>query len=129
MEIDEKVDLGTIKIASDVVAVIAGLAATDVVGVAGMTGGITSGITELLGRRNLTKGVKVEVGEKECACDLYIVVKFGVKISDVSKEVQEKVKESIENMTGLKVVEVNVHVTGVLIEEKEKTVETPNRVK
>jgi len=130
MELDERLELGTIKIANEVVAIIAGLAASEVEGVVGMTGNLTSGITELLGKKNLTKGVKVEVGEKECACDLSIVVKFGVKLSEVCKSVQENVKNAIESMTGLKVVEVNVHVTDVIIEEPEKEVEAPkSRVK
>ena len=124
MESDERLELGTIKIANEVVAIIAGLAATEVDGVVGMTGTLTSGITELLGKKNLTKGVKVEVGEKECACDLNIMVKFGVKLAEVCKKVQENVKNAIESMTGLTVVEVNVHVTDVIIEEPEKEVET-----
>ena len=128
LEINESYELGSVKISNEVVAVIAGLAATEVAGVAGMTGNIGSGITELLGKRNLTKGVKVEVGEKECACDIYIVVKFGVKISQICNDVQIKVKDAVESMTGLRVVEVNVHVTGVLIDEKDKQVE-PTRVK
>ncbi|GAW94165.1 Asp23/Gls24 family envelope stress response protein [Calderihabitans maritimus] len=106
-------DLGTIRIADEVVAIIAGLAATEVEGVAGMSGGIAGGIAEMLGRKNLSKGVKVEVGEKEAAVDLYVIMKFGVRIPDVALKIQESVKKAIENMTGLKVVEVNVHVQGI----------------
>ena len=104
---------GTIKIADEVVGVIAGLAATEVDGVAGMSGGIAGGITEILGRKNLLKGVKVEVGEKETAIDLYIIVDYGVRIPEVAWNVQENVKKAIENMTGLSVVEVNIHIQGV----------------
>lgn len=114
---------GSVKIANEVVAVIAGLAASEVDGVAGMAGGIAGGITELLGRRNLTKGVKVEVGEHEAAVDLYVVVKYGVKIPDVAYEVQQAVKRAIEIMTGLSVVEVNVHIQGVHFEEKDQAEE------
>lgn len=105
--------LGTIRIADEVVSVIAGLAATEVEGVAGMSGGIAGGIAEILGRKNFSKGVKVEVGEKEATIDLYVIVKYGVRIPDVALNVQEAVKGAIENMTGLNTVEVNVHVQGV----------------
>ena len=105
--------LGSIRIADEVVGIIAGLAATEVEGVAGMSGGVVGGIAELLGRKNFAKGVKVEVGEKEAAVDLYIIMKYGVRIPDVALTVQENVKRAIETMTGLAVVEVNIHVQGV----------------
>ncbi|MBC7106722.1 MAG: Asp23/Gls24 family envelope stress response protein, partial [Firmicutes bacterium] len=104
---------GTVRIADEVVKVIAGLAATEVPGVADMSGGLVGGIAERLGRKNLAKGVKVEVGEKEAAVDLYIVVDYGARIPEVAAEIQRKVKQAVEGMTGLKVVEVNVHVQGV----------------
>ncbi|MDK2820081.1 MAG: hypothetical protein PWP31_46 [Clostridia bacterium] len=113
-------DLGTIKIANEVVAIISGLAATEVEGVAGMSGGIAGGIADLLGRKNLSKGVKVEVGEKEAAVDLFIVVDFGVRIPEIAIKVQENVKKAVEGMTGLNVVEVNVHIQGVVFPEEEK---------
>lgn len=115
--------LGSIRIADDVVSIIAGLAATEVDGIAGMSGGIAGGIAEILGRKNFSKGVKVEVGEKEAAVDLYIIVKYGVRIPDVALEVQENVKRAIETMTGLSVVEVNVHVQGVGFPEEEEKAE------
>ena len=115
--------LGTIRIADEVVSIIAGLAATEVEGVAGMRGGIAGGIAEILGRKNFSKGVKVEVGEKEAAIDLYIIVKYGVRIPDIALNVQEAVKAAIENMTGLSTVEVNVHVQGVGFPEDVKTEE------
>ena len=107
--------LGSIRIADEVVSIIAGLAATEVEGIAGMSGGIA----EMLGRRKFAKGVKVEVGEKEAAVDLYIIVKYGVRIPDVALAVQENVKQAIETMTGLSVVEVNIHVQGVGFPEDE----------
>lgn len=116
-------ELGTIRIADEVVSIIAGLAATEVEGVAGMSGGIAGGIAEILGRKNFSKGVKVEVGEKEAAIDLYIIVKYGVRIPDIALNVQEAVKIAIENMTGLSTVEVNVHVQGVGFPEDVKTEE------
>jgi uncharacterized alkaline shock family protein YloU len=107
-----------VRIANDVVAVIAGLAATEIEGVAGMSGGVTGGITEMLGRRNLGRGVKVEVGEREAAVDLFVIVEYGVRIPDVALRVQENVKQAIESMTGLKLLEVNVHVQGVSFADK-----------
>ncbi len=110
---------GTIRIANEVVGVIAGLAAMEVKGVYGMSGGMVDGITELLKKKNLAKGVKVEVGEKEAAVDLYIVVEYGAKIPEVAVAVQENVKRAIESMTGLSVVEVNVHIQGVEFRQEE----------
>lgn len=122
-------DYGQIKIADEVVGIIAGLAATEVPGVAGMSGGLAGGIAEILGRKNLSKGVKVEVGEKEAAVDLFIIVEYGAKIPDVSWQIQESVKKAIETMTGLKVVEVNIHIQGVNIDKDNKEEEFPHRVK
>lgn len=116
----ERNELGDVRIANEVVAVIAGLAAVEVDGVAGMSGGIAGGIAEMLGRKSLAKGVKVEVGEAQSAVDLYVVVDFGVRIPDVSWQIQENVKRAIETMTGLEVVEVNVHVQGVHFHQDER---------
>ena len=116
----EIMDYGQIKIADEVVGIIAGLAATEVKGVAGMSGGLAGGITEMLGRKNLSKGVKVEVGERETAIDLYIIVEYGVKIPEVAWEIQEGVKNAVETMTGLNVVEVNINIQGVNIEKESK---------
>lgn len=106
-------DVGSIRIADEVVGIIAGLAATEITGVAGMSAGLVGGIAEMLGKKNLSKGVKVEVGEREAAVDLFIIVEYGVRIPDVALTVQENVKRAIESMTGLDVVEVNIHVQGV----------------
>ncbi len=113
-------DYGSVKISEEVVAIIAGIAATDVPEVAGMSGGIVGGIAEILGRKNLSKGVKVEVGEKEAAIDLYIIVEFGARIPEVAWNVQEKVKTAVQAMTGLSVVEVNIHVQGVNFDKEIK---------
>ncbi len=112
--------LGSIRIADEVVGIIAGLAATEIDGIAGMSGGLVGGIAEMLGKKNFAKGVKVEVGEREAAVDLYIIVKYGVRIPDVALSVQENVKQAIESMTGLSVVEVNIHVQGVGFPDAEK---------
>jgi len=110
---EERTSLGTIKIADDVVKVVAGLAAMDIKGVAGMSGGFAGGIAELLGRKNLARGIKVEVGEKEAAIDLSVIIDYGVRIPDVAAQIQESVKSAVERMTGLVVVETNVNVQGV----------------
>jgi uncharacterized alkaline shock family protein YloU len=115
---DSKTKSGTIKIADEVVGIIAGLAASETVGIAGMSGGVVGGIAELLGRKNLAKGVKVEVGEKEAAIDLFVAVDFGTEISSVARDAQVNVKSAVENMTGLKVVEVNVYVQGVVFQRE-----------
>lgn len=117
-EVTDEITLGnnTIKIADDVVAVIAGVAVSEIPGVANMAGGFAGGITEVLsGKKNLAKGIKVEVGEKETKIDVNIIVEYGTRIPDVAYEIQTKVKKAVETMTGLKVVEVNVHVQGVNI--------------
>ncbi len=106
-------EYGEIKVSEEVVAIIASTAASEVEGVAGMSGGFAGELVEMLGRKNLSKGVKVEVGEKEAAIDLYLVVNYGYRIPEVSWGVQEKVKKDVEEMTGLDVIEVNVHVQGV----------------
>lgn len=103
-----------IKIASDVIAVIAGIAVSEVPGVAGMAGGFAGEISEVLsGKKNLSKGIKVDVGEKEAKIDVNIIVEYGSRIPDVAFEIQNRVKKAVENMAGLKVEEVNVHVQGV----------------
>jgi len=78
-----------------------------------MSGGIAGGIAEMLGRKNLSKGVKVEVGEHEAAVDLFIIVNYGISIPEVANNIQNNVKQAIEGMTGLDVEEVNIHVLGV----------------
>lgn len=113
-------ETGLVKISEDVVSVIAGIAATEVEGVAGMSGGFVGGISEMFGKKSLQKGVKVEVGEREAAVDLYIVIEYGVRIPDVAQKVQENVKQAIESMTSLNVVEVNVHVQGVAFRSPNK---------
>ena len=110
-----------IKISNDVVAVIAGVAVSEVPGVASMSGGFAGGITEVLsGKKNLSKGIKVDADEKEVKIDVNIIVEYGSRIPDVAFEIQNRVKKSVENMTGLKVAEVNVHVQGVKTEKEEK---------
>lgn len=109
-----------IRIADEVIATIAGIAASEVDGVISMSGGLADGIADMLGKKNLGKGVKVEAGEKEAVIELSVTVEYGCKIHMVAREIQSKVREAIENMTGLKVVEVNVSVLGINIKEPKK---------
>ena len=110
-----------IKISNEVVAVIAGVAVSEVRGVASMQGGFAGGIGEVLsGKKNLAKGIKVETEDDKVKIDVNIIVEYGTRIPDIAFEIQNRVKKSIENMTGLKVTEVNVHVQGVSIEADKK---------
>ncbi|HHY15039.1 MAG TPA: Asp23/Gls24 family envelope stress response protein, partial [Firmicutes bacterium] len=86
---------------------------TEISGVAGMSGGIAGGIAEMLGHRNLAKGVKVDLGEHQCIVDLSVIIQYGESIPKVAQQIQENVKRTIEVMTGLDVMEVNIHVLGV----------------
>ena len=118
-EIAISTETNEIKIANDVVAVIAGVAVSEVPGVAEMAGGFAGGITEVLsGKKNLAKGIKVDVGEKETKIDVNIIVEYGVRIPDIAFEIQNRVKKAVESMTGLEVLEVNVHVQGVNLPEE-----------
>jgi uncharacterized alkaline shock family protein YloU len=112
---------GRIIFADEVVATIAALAVSDVEGVSAMSGGMVEGITEMLGKKNLTKGVKVEVGQEEAAIDVSVNIKYGFKIKEVCENIQKAVKSAIETMTGLRVVEINVFVQGVVFENAEQT--------
>ena len=127
VEVEEEITVqgnDTIKISNEAVATYAGIAVSEVSGVYGMSGGF-AGITEALsGKKNLAKGIKVDVDEKSAKIDVNIIVEYGARIPDVAFEIQKGVKKSVENMTGLKVLEVNVHVQGVhAITEKETTEE------
>jgi len=111
-----------IKIADDVVASIAGIAVSEVPGVFSMAGGLAGGISEVFsGKKSLSKGIKVEVGEKETKIDVNIIVEYGVRIPDIAFEIQNRVKKAVETMTGLKVSSVNINVQGInMIDNKVK---------
>lgn len=111
-------EVGNIKISDEVVAKVAAKAALEVSGVFKMSGGVVDEMTKLLGKRNQGKGVKVEVGERECSIDAYIIVEYGVSFPNVALEVQQNIIRAITEMTGLKVVEVNVYIQDVNIREK-----------
>lgn len=109
-------DIGDVRIADEVVAIIAGLAATEVEGVSSMAGNITNEIVSRLGMKNLSKGIMVEVMEDEVTVDVAINIAYGFSIPEVSSKVQDKVKNAIENMTGLNVAVVNVRIASVDME-------------
>lgn len=110
-------NLGNIKIADDVVKTIAAKATEDVEGVYKLAGGVADEFGKILGKKRGINGVKVEVGEKECSIDTFIIVKHGYPISEVAKKVQESVLEAVSSLTALKVIEVNVFVQDVKIED------------
>ena len=111
--LQEDDDFGTVKIADDVVASIAGIAATEVEGVVSMAGNIGNELKSKMGVKNLAKGVKVEVIGKSVKADIALIVEYGYSIPAISQKVQEKVKSTIENMTGLTVTDVNIRIAGV----------------
>lgn len=125
VEVQNQEDTNTVKIANDVVATIAGIAAAEIPGVASMSGGMVSGISQMLGKKQLTKGVKVEITEKDVTLDISIVVEYGKRIQEVCGAIQQAVKQAVEDMTGLNVTAVNIHVTGVQFVEEAPAEEAP----
>ena len=110
-------NLGEVRIADEVIAIIAGLAATEVEGVSSMAGNITNELVSKLGMKNLSKGIKVDIKENVVRADVALNIRFGYAIPEVSSKVQERVKSAIENMTGLEVSSVNVRIASVDIEK------------
>ena len=129
LELDSEIksDNEGIKISNDVIAVISGVAVSEVQGVSGMAGGFAGGISEVFsGKKNLAKGIKVEVNENTTKIDVNIIVEYGSRIPDVAFQIQNRVKKAVESMTGLKVEEVNVHVQGVNTNISKQEKETEN---
>lgn len=119
--VKEDMDMGIVKISDEVVGAIAGLATTEIEGIVGMSAGPVEGITQILtGKKNLSKGVKVTVGENSATIDLYLVVEYGINIPKVALMVQENVKKAVESMTGLNVSDINIHVQNVIIPKLEQ---------
>lgn len=114
--IRENIDIGEVRVADEVVAIIAGLAATEIDGVQSMAGNITNELVSKLGMKNLSKGVKVVVDSSSVSVDLALNIKYGYEIPQVSEKVQEKVKSAIETMTGLEVSAVNIRIAGLNID-------------
>lgn len=110
--------IGEVRISTEVIVVIAHTTATETEGVAGMSAGIADNISQVLGRKGASKGVKVELSEQETSIDLFLIVNYGARIPDVAWRVQERVKAAVETMTGLNVKAINIHVQGVSFENK-----------
>lgn len=113
-------NIGQIQIADEVIAVIAGTAAMEIDGIVGMASNFTGDLAEIMGKRNLSKGVKVNVGEDSVSVELNLIIKFGYKIQDVSLEVQQKVKTAIETMTGLQSKEIDINIVGIHLNKVQK---------
>ena len=111
--LEEEQDFGTVKIADEVVAMIAGMAASEVEGVTAMAGNISNELMSKMGVKNLAKGVKVEVIGKSVKADISLIVEYGYNIPVISQRVQDKVKSTVENMTGLEVTDVDIRIAGV----------------
>ena len=120
---DSNVEIDTnLNISEDVIGIIAGLAASEVEGIAGMTLGFVDGINQILGgNKKYSKGVKIELEGKKVTIDLDVNVKYGVRIPDIAWAAQNAVKSAVENMTGLDVVAVNINVQGITFDKKEDT--------
>lgn len=113
-------EYGTIRIADEVIATIAAMAAMEIDGVADMSGGVTSNITGMLGKKNTGKGVKLEIDGQKANIDLFLITRFGVRLPVVADEVQRKVKNAVEDMTGLTVTTVNIHIQGIVFNNDAK---------
>lgn len=123
-DLRDDIEVGIVKISDEVVEVIAGLAAAEITGVVGMSASLVGGISQILsGKKNLAKGVKVNLGEDSASIDLYLVVKYGVKMPEVAAAVQTNVKKAVESMTGLSVSSVNVYIQNVILPKEEEVVE------
>jgi uncharacterized alkaline shock family protein YloU len=115
--------LGKVEIAPEVIEVIAGIAASEIEGVASMRGNFAAGVVERLGKKNHGKGVKVELTEEGIIIEVYCVMIFGVSIPTVAQKIQDNIRQALLNMTALEVNEVNIHVVGIQFESKTQDVE------
>lgn len=110
-------NLGKVEIAPEVIEVIAGIAASEVEGVAQMRGNFATGVVERLGKKNHGKGVKVDLLEEGIKVDVYCVMKFGVSIPTVAGGIQHNIRQALLDMTALEAVEINIHVVGIQFEQ------------
>ncbi len=109
----------TVRISPEVISMVAGLAAHEVAGVAGMSGSIVGGIAERLGKKDFSRGIKVNLDNQEVTLDLYLIVEYGYRIQEVAEELKKAVRGSIEDTTGLTVSKVNIHVQGIHLSDRE----------
>ncbi|MBS4191230.1 Asp23/Gls24 family envelope stress response protein [Bacillus sp. FJAT-49705] len=119
----DNVGLGKIEIAPEVIEVIAGIAASEVEGVAQMRGNFATGVVERLGKKNHGKGVKVELSEEGIIVDVYCSMTFGISIPSVAQKIQDNIRQALLNMTALDAQEVNIHVVGIVFENQKQVVE------
>lgn len=110
----------TIRISSEVIAVIAGIISSDMPGIAGMSGGVVGGIAEKLGRRDLTKGIKVRLNEEKVTIDLNVIAEYGTSIVESTEKLKKEVRTNVEKTTGLKVEAININVLGIELQKEEE---------
>ncbi len=122
-QVEETNGTGSIVFANDVVATIASLAASEVEGVVSLGGNIVSGLSEFFGKKNLTKGVKVDIADQSVCVDVSLNLRYGCRIQDVCRKVQESIKNAVENMTGLNVKVVNTYAQSIVFEKPEQEAE------
>ncbi len=115
----------SIRISSEVIAVIASIVSSDIPGIAGMSGGLVGGIAEKLGRRDLTKGIKVSVNEDKVTIDLNVIVDYGVSIVESTGKLKKEIRGNVEKTTGLTVEAININVLGINVPEEQKEEEEP----
>ncbi|MFX3622594.1 MAG: Asp23/Gls24 family envelope stress response protein [Ectobacillus sp.] len=124
LEMGQETTLGKVEIAPEVIEVIAGIASTEVEGVAAMRGNFATGVVERLGKKNHGKGVKVELANDGIIVDVYVQMYFGVSIPNVAQNIQDNIRQALLTMTGLELKEVNVHVVGVTFDAPKQEVDS-----
>lgn len=118
LNVSDDDSLGKVEIAPEVIEVIAGIAVSEVTGVANMRGNIATNVSERLGKKRHGKGIKVELTDEGIKIDLYTVLEYGVSVPKVAQQIQDSVRTTLRNMTALEILEINVHVVGIQIEDK-----------
>lgn len=120
INVGEGSTLGNVEIAPEVIEVIAGIAASEVTGVAQMRGNFATGVAERLGKKNHGKGVKVELAEDGIIIDIYVVMDYGISIPNTAQKIQDNARQALMNMTALEIKEINIHIVGVQMDPKEE---------
>lgn len=120
LNVSDDTSLGKVEIAPEVIEVIAGLAATEVKGLYAMRGNLASGVAEALGKKTHNKGVKVELTNEGITIDVYCIINFGSSIPQIAQKLQTNIRQTLRNMTQLEISEINIHVVGINMDEKEE---------
>ncbi|SDK55829.1 Asp23/Gls24 family envelope stress response protein [Sediminibacillus albus] len=123
LNVSEGSDLGKVEIAPEVIEVIAGIATTEIKGVYAMRGNFASGVAERFGKKSHGKGIKVELTENGVLIDVFVVLDYGSSIPEVAQKIQTNIRQALRNMTALEIDEINIHIVGVQIEQKDETEE------